>query len=411
MALRIGWGSGALFVISVGGFHPAFREIPDDLRNMTRMTIALLSGDNPRLTVQTYFAITSNTVQNGARVELYAEACGFNIYGFLGYDLLVQFNPVHFVASIAAGIALRQGTSVIAGISVRGELSGPAPWNVNGSASLEILFFEISVSFNETWGDDAPPDPVEIENVTSLVNTAIGDDRNWKANAPANATAGVSVRRLEMADGKIVLQPFGVLAVSQKVVPLAYPLEKFGNKKPDVDRFELTTALGGVSDEREEFAVAQYKKLSDSDKLSAPSFERLKSGLRFSTGDATETGARVVVEVDYELSYVHRSIGVIVFAGLYRLFDAVFTVLAGGTSASKNAFSKVRNGGGVKPAAVTISEGEFLVVSVADLSPHAGLRAKTMAEAAAMQDALVRSDPALKGRVQVVAAHEIGVAA
>jgi hypothetical protein len=411
MALRIGWGSGAMFVISVGGFHPAFREIPDDLRNMSRMTIALLSGDNPRLTVQTYFAITSNTVQNGARVELYAEACGFNIYGFLGYDLLVQFNPVHFIATIAAGVALRRGTSVIAGISVRGELSGPAPWNVNGSASLEILFFEISVSFNETWGDDAPPDPVEIENVTALVHTAIADDRNWKADAPANATAGVSVRRLEMTGGSIVLQPFGVLSVSQKVVPLAYPLEKFGNKKPDVDRFELTTALGGVSDEREEFAVAQFKKLSDSDKLSAPSFERMKSGLKFSTGDATETGARVVVDVDYELSYVHRSIGVVVFAGLYRLFDTVFSVLSGASGAAKNAFSSARNGGGIKPAAVAINDGEFLVVSVADLSPQAGLSAKTMAEATAMQDALVKSDPTLKGKVQVVAAHELGEAA
>ena len=411
MALRIGWGSGPMLVISVGGFHPAFREIPDDLRNMSRMTISLLSGDNPRLTVQTYFAVTSNTVQNGSRVELYAEACGFNIYGFLGYDLLVQFNPVHFVASISAGVALREDNDVIAGISVHGELSGPAPWNANGKASLEILFFEVSVRFNESWGADAPPDPVEIENVTGLVTTALNDDRNWKANAPANGTAGVSVRKLEMPDGKIVLQPFGVLSVSQKVVPLAYPLQKFGNKKPDVDRFELTTALGGVGEEREEFAVAQYKKLSDSDKLSAPSFERMKSGLKFSTGDATETGARVLVEVDYELSYVHRSIGIIVVAGIYKMFSTVFTALAGGTNASKNAFSKVKNGGGVKPASVRINDGEFLVVGVADLAPHAGMSAKTMAEAVAMQDALVESDPTLKGKVQVVAAHELAAAA
>ena len=96
MALRIGWGAQAIFVLSVGGFHPAFNEIPPDLRSMKRMSISLLSGDNPRLTTLTYFAVTSNSVQNGARVELYAEACGFNIYGFLGYDLLVQFNPFPF---------------------------------------------------------------------------------------------------------------------------------------------------------------------------------------------------------------------------------------------------------------------------------------------------------------------------
>src|SRR3989441_1414012 len=100
MALRIGWGDQAIFVLSVGGFHPAFNEVPTDLRGMRRLSISLLSGDNPRLTTMTYFAVTSNSVQNGARVELYAEACGFNIYGFIGYDLLVQFNPFHFVAQI-----------------------------------------------------------------------------------------------------------------------------------------------------------------------------------------------------------------------------------------------------------------------------------------------------------------------
>jgi hypothetical protein len=412
MALRIGWGDKPTLVISVGGFHPAFRDVPDDLRGMTRLTISLLSGDNPRLTVQTYFAITSNTVQSGARVELYAAACGFSIYGFLGYDLLVQFNPLHFVADLAAGLALRSGDDVIAGISVRGHLSGPAPWNANGEASLKILFVKITIGFDETWGDDAAPDPVEIENVTLLVTTALQDDRNWKADAPANATTGVSIRKLELANGAIVLQPFGVLSVSQKVVPLAYPLEKFGNKKPDRDRFDLTTPLGGSGEKREEFAVANFKKLSDSDKLSAPSFEHMPSGLTFSTGDATETGARIVVEVDYELSYVHRSIGLVIFAGIYRLAEAAFSMMAGGTGAGRNAFSRSRNGGGIKPAKVEIADPAYYVVGVADLTPHAGASpAKSMAEANAQHDALVRADPGLRGQLQVVASHELDIAA
>ncbi len=35
---------------------------------------------------------------------------------------------------------------------------------------------------------------------------------------------------------------------------------------------------------------------------------------------ATETGARVLCEVDYELSYVHRSRGLILRAGIFRIF-------------------------------------------------------------------------------------------
>jgi hypothetical protein len=154
MALRIGWGDQKIFIISVGGFHPAFKEIPPDLTSMRRIGIALLSGDNPRLTAQTYFALTSNTLQSGARVELYAEAAGFNIYGYLGYDLLVQFIPFHFIANIYAGLALRRGTDVIAGIDVSCELSGPTPWHAKGDARFKILFFSISIGFDETWGDD-----------------------------------------------------------------------------------------------------------------------------------------------------------------------------------------------------------------------------------------------------------------
>ena len=120
-------------------------------------------------------------MQAGARVELYAEACGFNVYGFLGYDLLIQFNPLHFIADFAAGLALREGSDVIAGISLHGQLSGPAPWNARGEASFKVLFVKISVDFNVTWGDSPPPDPIEIENVTLLVTTALGDDRNWTA--------------------------------------------------------------------------------------------------------------------------------------------------------------------------------------------------------------------------------------
>jgi hypothetical protein len=406
MALRIGWGETPLLVISVGGFHPAFRDVPPDLANMTRLTIALLSGDNPRITIQTYFAVTSNTVQTGARVELYAEACGFNVYGFLGFDILIQFNPFHFIAAIGAGLALREGTSVIMGISLRGELSGPEPWNANGEASISILFFEISVSFNETWGNEAAPDPVEIEDVTSLVTAALRDDRNWKAEAPANSEAGVSVRKLDLQGGAIVAQPFGVLAVSQKVVPLSFPLERFGNKKPDTDRFELLTPMGDTSEQREEFAIANFKKMSDSDKLSAPSFERMRSGLRFATGDATATGARVTIEVDYELSYVHRSLGLIVFAGVHKLFGLVFGTLAGGAGAARNAFSKVRKGAGIKPASVELAGPGFVVVGVADLAPHAAATS-TMAEAMAQHDAIIKADPTLRGRLQVVARHEL----
>lgn len=409
MALRIGWGDQAIFVLSVGGFHPAFKEIPPDLRSMKRLSISLLSGDNPRLTVQTYFAITSNSVQSGARVELYAAACGFNIYGYLGYDLLIQFNPFHFVAAIAAGLALRMGTDVLFGISVSGELSGPQPWRVRGSASFTILFFDVSIDFDVTWGDDAASQIEQGVDVLPLVKTALNDDRNWTATFPANTHATVTLKQIEQAADSIVLHPFGVLAVSQKIVPLGVEINKFGNQKPSgATKFELTFNPGGTTEVREEFAMANFLRMSDSDKVSRKSFERLPSGLRFGTGDTSQYGANVQKEVNYELSYVHKKKGLTIRGGLIRMLDSVLSMFSKGGAISKNSYSVSKYSGTTPPARVETGEPEYMVVNSSDLSLHAAdMVAATSTEAYMLHDQLLAGDPSLRGKVMVASSHEL----
>jgi hypothetical protein len=410
MALRIGWGDQALFVITVGGFHPAFREVPPDLTGMKRLTIALLSGDNPRLVASAYFAVTSNTVQSGARVELYAAAGSFNIYGYLGYDLLVQFDPFHFVADISAGLALRDGSDEIAGIDVSCELSGPTPWHAKGDASLDILFFSISVGFDVTWGDDAPSLPSDTVDVLSLVHDAIADGRNWRAQLPANTSQSVTLRQVDPPGDALLLHPFGVLGVSQKVAPLGLQIDRFGNKKVSGDTtFTVTWTAGTADDEREEFAVANFQTLSDSDKLSRKSFEAMKSGLRFSAGDGSATGATVDKDVNYELSYLHRSRGILVRAGLIPLLRTLFDTLTLGGAITDSPLSVAkRRAGGNGPAPVEIAGDDYHVVGVSDLASHG--TAATEAEAYALRDSLVRADPGLAGSIQVVAAHEFATA-
>ena len=95
MALRISWGDHAAVPADVGGFHPAFHEAPADLHEHDAADARRCSAATTRaLTIQCYFAVTSNTVQFGAKVELYAAACGFNVYGFIGFDVAVPVRPV-----------------------------------------------------------------------------------------------------------------------------------------------------------------------------------------------------------------------------------------------------------------------------------------------------------------------------
>ncbi|MCA6363481.1 MAG: hypothetical protein IM638_10620 [Bacteroidetes bacterium] len=408
MALRIGWGDNPMFVISVGGFHPAFKEAPAELAGMKRIMIALLSGDNPRLNAQVYFAITSNTVQSGAKVELYAEACGFSLQGWLGYDLLVQFSPFHFIASIYAGLALKCGSSTICGVRVQCTLSGPTPWHAEGEASITILFFDITVGFDVTWGDNAPAQPEELEDVFALTRKAIEDDRNWRSVFPANSNQSVTLRKIELPEEKIIIHPFGNLEVSQKVVPLGVEIERFGNKKPSGDKkFELTHS-GSPSEVREEFAMSNFLKLNDSDKLSRKSFERMRSGLKFGTGNSILHGARTDKEVNYEMSYVHRKKNLIIFAGLFTLFKPLFNQFskAGAISKSKYAVSKKKPG--TPPAEVKVSDPDYHVVNVSDLNLfEPGLSARTQTEAMLMMNKLIADNPGLKGKIQVAASHEL----
>ena len=116
--MRLYWGANANFLTTVGGFHPAYQPPPMNLPALRRLTLALVSGDNPRLTLETYFAVTSNTAQFGARLELYAAAWKFNAYGFLSFDVLFQFNPFYFIAEVTAMLALRVGSSSIASIKL-----------------------------------------------------------------------------------------------------------------------------------------------------------------------------------------------------------------------------------------------------------------------------------------------------
>jgi hypothetical protein len=207
-----------------------------------------------------------------------------------------------------------------------------------------------------------------------------------------------------------LLHPFGVLAVSQKVAPLDYAIDRFGNQRPSGDTtFSMSWADGAAGEAREEFAVASFTTLSDDQKLSLPSFEQLKSGLRFGSDQGTRAGTGVEKDVSYERSYVHRSRGTVVRAGVLGVLKSLFDQLAGTGAVTQSPLSVARRGPGRNgPAPVSVDSGSYQVVSVADLTPVAGAAAaQTEAEAYALQRKLVDDDPALAGTLQVVASHEL----
>ncbi len=428
IAFLVSWGEAKAFALSVGGFHPDFRDIPqipalpDAFSHLARIGISLLSDDNPRLKVESYFAVTANTVQFGARVELYAAAAGFNIYGFLGYDVLFQFEPFRFLADISGGVVLRRGTSRIAGISVSAKLSGPTPWDARGKATLEFLFFSISVGFHVTWGDPPPAINPATEDLLKLLQREFNDVRNWRAELPPNNHLHVSVRQIEApaANAPLVIHPAGVLTFSQRSLPLEdYVIQKFGNKKPAAEnKFKLANANSNnapipadFQNVREQFAPAQFTELSDSDKLSRKSFENLPSGFKLSATNNLVTPIPVTRPVIYELSYLRKR--GLEFKGLVQLVLVAYDRLVKGSAVRQSPLSHQQNRVSLNaPKQVALPAETFAIANAADLKSHQSsangpVLFATQAEAYQRQQELIAENPALAGTIQVVSNYEL----
>ena len=108
MALRANWGAQPNFVLAIGGFNPRF-PAPAGFPQLARLALSLGDSDNPRLRFESYLALTSNTVQFGARFDFSYSAAGFTLAGFLGFDALFQFAPFEFIADVGAMVALKRG--------------------------------------------------------------------------------------------------------------------------------------------------------------------------------------------------------------------------------------------------------------------------------------------------------------
>jgi hypothetical protein len=415
LALRLSWGDPPSFAFSLGGLHPAFQP-PPDFPALRRLTVALGVDDNPRITLQSYLALTSNTVQFGARAELYAAAAGFHIYGWIGFDVLVIFSPFSFRADFSAGIALRRGTSTIAGIRVNGTLTGPTPFHAWGEACLSLLFFDICVGFDAQFGEHRD-ELLDAQPVWPALAAAIGDQRSWSVRLPSRRVVSLT----EPADGAPPLvDPVGVLELHEKVAPLNRPITRFGETRPsDIDKLDVTEVGLGTGTHRrtvgfiatqDDFAPAQFRDMSDDDKLSSPSFEAMDSGVAVISADLAN-GPAIGADLVYETKIIDAPDHPARTVGVYRpSLGAVLAQLETGALAR----SSFLNSGALRfapppgPPIARLDDVRYVVVSNRDLTMRRDVLGAAASHGAALAalDAHLDAHPAERGQLDLVPIHE-----
>ncbi|MGW6572412.1 DUF6603 domain-containing protein [Streptomyces sp. NPDC054945] len=355
MGLVVSWGDDPQLVLSVGGFHPSYKAPPLPFPVPERLSIDILNQPGRLIRVSGYFAVTSNTVQFGARAELRLGFEDFGIEGHLGFDALFQFSPFAFTIDICAGVSLKAFGVGLFGIDLRFQLEGVSPWRAHGRGSISLLFFEISADFDITWGDEQATTLPPVE-VLPLLEAEFGKTEGWETRPPtAGAGDPLVTLRVLKGDDRLVLHPLGTLFVRQRAIPLGIRLDRVGAQRPsDGNRFQVAPGpecgLVQLALTGDKFAMAQFQDMDDAAKLSASGYEDQDAGIELGTEREALAALRVVRRSAryeahvFDTTATTRAAAAGAPAGTRRRFQtvssAVFGRLLTGSSTSRSPLSQ-----------------------------------------------------------------------
>jgi hypothetical protein len=427
MAARLRWGDHAGFAITVGGFHPRYVAAADlDIGTLKRVTINLLpTSDNPRLRILSYYAVTSNSLQHGARIELYAEAAGFGIQGFLGYDLLAQVNPLYFEAGFGGSVSVLAGGEEILSITLSLQLSGPTPWHIDGEASFKVLIVRIHIPVHATFGDEDAPALPDVD-VAAKFREQLGNVRNWSATLPDQSQFLVMLRP-DLAVGKdeILAHPAATIQFNQNTVPLKLTIQRFFAGKPkNENHFDITGLAVPRPDDpalsdplaidpplKSEFAPAQYFELSNDDKMSAPAFKELDSGIRANGAALVRVGGPEPRDYRYRDTIFDSAAQDSPFlekVARIKLAGVAAIAGLGGSAVAQSALYRERVNARPTGDEIKVSTGGYRIVDGATMQPVVSGALDSHIAAKQTLGAMVAANPSLGSKLVVISEHELG---
>ena len=306
MALRIYWGGDTKgFLLSAGGFHPQFK--PDAgfrVGDMKRLGMKL-DYSIVKLSFDTYFAVTSNTVQFGAKVQLQIGWKKFGISGYLYFDTLFQFKPFMFMFEVGAGVSVKCGSWTLLSLTLRFALSGPAKWHVEGTASFWFLFIKIGVDFSKTWGKSQSVSNKKYIEILPIYVENFHENNNWKIIS--GDIVDNLVKTIKIDSSNLVMHPSAILSFTQSAVPLNEDMTCYGEAYPG-DAQKIIIKGINIGDETIDytetvtsFAPTLIRKLSKEQKLKAKSYQNMGAGFELKEGFGLEKGPGEEIEPKMEL--------------------------------------------------------------------------------------------------------------
>ena len=175
MALRASFSDSRSFLMSLGGFHPAF-DPPAGFPSLRRLSLGIDAGSALSVSFECYFALTSNTVQFGAAFALDADVLGFGVSGGASFDALIQFSPFQLTTNVGFHVSIKAVGVDLAGVWLDASLTGPNPWHVVGTATFKVLMVEKDIRIDELIGAREPEPVPTAPDILGLLSP------NWSAS-------------------------------------------------------------------------------------------------------------------------------------------------------------------------------------------------------------------------------------
>lgn len=296
MALRANWGENPDFALSVGGFHPRYTP-PAGFPALQRLMLSIGGGDC-KLDFSTYLAITTNTLQIGAAVNLLLKKGKFTITGGAGFDALFIFHPFSFDIGIFIWVKIAYGSKNLLNMSIDMILTGPNPFRARGKVEFSLLFISLSFPFDKTFGDSQQENLV-VESPLQMLKRELEKRSNVSYESPVWLSEGI----LFTSDAEDKLNPLGAIIINQSIVPLKTNIDLFGGTTPaEGERyFEVKPSLqtGIVTDSYQNFAPAQFIQMTNEQKLSSKPFDSFPAGIKFNFG-YDDSGNDISISQEFE---------------------------------------------------------------------------------------------------------------
>jgi hypothetical protein len=228
----------------------------------------------------------------------------------------------------------------------------------------------------------------------------------------------VLVPKLSATKDEVVAHPSATVEFNQNLVPLNLTLQRFGAAKPRGDNFFnlLGMSAGGrelnsTDPVTSEFAPGQFTDLNNDQKMSAPAFQELPSGMRangaalvkFSTPVKRDYGYQdhVIDSAAEEFRFFAKTVN-------YSLSAATALTLLGGSALGHSDLYKERSAALPTGNEIKVGGGGYRVVHTATMQPAVGIDASSSHIGAVKAlGNLISSNPALAGKLMVVPEHEL----